>query len=183
MAKHTKRVKRNWQTIEIDVVIDIGTPGIPAKSLIAALISETADNKFIATSLEATYQLTVEQAAEPNSIAAVSFGVAKSDYSAAEVETWVENSSGFKRENLISQEISKRMIKQIGMFSPRAVTAAQQVVATINEGMPIKTRLNWRILANTTLLFWVYNGGPTAIVVAANQKVHVLGQLKGFWED
>ncbi len=181
MGKHRGK-KRNWQSIEVDVNIALSA-GIAAKDLVAALISETADDNFIMTSLEATYTLTIEQAAEPNSIEAISFGIAKDDYSAAEVETWVENSTGFKRADLISQEISKRMVKNIATFAPRAVNAGQQIVVQVNDGMPIKTRLNWRILSGHTLLVWIYNGGDVAIVATSGQNLRVMGQMRGFWED
>ncbi len=182
MGKHRKQLKRDWQSIEIDLAFAL-SGGIAAKDMDAELLTETADDNFIATSLEATYTCTLEQGAEPNTLANIAFGVAKSDYSAAEIEAWYENSSGFKRENLIAAEISSRHIKQIGIMSPRAVNAAQQVVTTINEGMPIKTRLNWRILEDTTLAFWIYNGGDVAILALANQVFSVSGSLKGFWED
>ncbi len=181
MGKHRK-VKRNWQSIEIDLTFSLSA-GITAKDLVASLISETADDNFIMTSLEATYALTFEQAAEPNSVEAISIGIAKDDYSAAEVETWVENSTGFKRADLISQEISKRMVKQIATFVPPTVAAGQQVVVSLNDGMPIKTRLNWRILTGHTLLIWLYNGGDVNIGATSGQNLRVMGQMRGFWED
>ncbi len=182
MGQH-RRKKRSWQSIEIDVDIDIGTAGLAAKDLVAALMSETADDNFIATSVSATYTLTLEQAAQPNSLSNIAIGLAKSDYSAAEVETWIENSTGFKRADLVAQEISRRMIKNIGTFMPVSVTAAELVSTVLNDGLPIKTRLNWRIVEDTTLLFWVYNGGENNVVISGNQKVRVIGQIRGFWEN
>jgi len=183
MGKHGRKSKRNWQSIEIDVEIDYGASGLAAKALIKTAMSEIADSDFIATSVIATYTAQVEQAADPNGLSNIALGLAKSDYTAQEIEEWIENSSGFKRANLIAQEISKRMIKNIGVFQPETRVLAEHVNMELNDGMPVKTRLNWRIMEQTTLSFWIYNGGGTAIVTSGNQKCRVIGQIRGFWDD
>ncbi len=182
MGKHRGK-KKNWQTIEIDFVLDIGSAGIAIAGIDANGIITGPDDNFIATSLEATYTLNVEQSAQPTAVSNLVFGLSKSDYSITEIKEWVENTVGFARANLIAQEISRRVIKHVGVFQPRMVAAAEAVEAKINDGMPVKTRLNWRILAGQTITFWIYNGGELAVPTAANQKVRVNGRLAGFWED
>jgi len=183
MAKHGRKPKRNWQTIEIDAVLDLGIAGLAAKDAVTFQVSELATENFIATSVTVTPTLLIEQAAEPNGLSTIMFGVSKSDYNAAEVEAWIENQSGFTRADLIAQEVSRRMIKTIGVFMPEQRPAAAQISVALTEGRPIKTRLNWRILEGTTLAFWIYNGGQVAIVASTGQLINCLGKITGFWED
>ncbi len=184
MAKHGRGSKKAWQTIEVQLEFDIGDSGLSAKDLGSAGITpDTADDNFIATSVEATYSINIEQAAEPNEVGPVVVGLAKSDYSTAEIEAWVENTTGFTRANLISQEISARHIRHVGMFTLPQVTTSQQVSAELNDGVPIKTRLNWRILEGTRIVVWLYNAGEVSIVASAGQNLVMAGQINGFWED
>ncbi len=182
MAKHGK--KRSWQTIEFERSTDLGTAGLAAGDLHDdVLTSDTADDNFIATSIESTWTLDLEQAAEPNNVGPVHVGYAKSDYTDAEIEAWVENATGFTRADLVSQEISKRHIKHVGTFSIPTSATNVQVSAVLNDGNPIKTPLNWRILEGTTIDVWAYNAGQVAIPASTGQRLITAGQLNGFWED
>ena len=72
----------------------------------------------------------------------VRVGVAHSDYSAAEIEEWIENAQSWDLGDKIGQEVGKRLIREIGVFR-----ASGQAIGptTLNEGRPIKTKLNWRL--------------------------------------
>ncbi len=188
MAKHRpKGKKRAWQTIEVSQVTEMGG-GIAIDDLIKDQITDdTADDNFIATSVDLTWTGQIEQAAEPDNVGPLLFGLAKSDYSDAEIEAWVENASGFTRANLIQQEISKRHIKHVGTFTFPSLapseTAGKVTAQLVNDGMPVHTRLNWRILEGTSISLWVYNAGNTAVVTASNQDLVCTGKINGFWED
>ncbi len=182
MAKHSR--KTSWQTIEVERATDFGVAGIGASDLAKdVLTADTADDNFIATSIELAYSMDIEQAAEPNNVGPIHIGLAKSDYSDAEIEAWVENASGFTRANLIQQEISKRHIKHVATFTLPQLAAAEQVSVEVNDGKPIKTRLNWRILEGTTISVWIYNAGTSAIPASSGQVLTSVGQINGFWED
>jgi len=186
MAKHSN-AKKAWQTIEVSQETDL-TSGITASDLVKdQLTDDVADDNFIATSLDLTWTSHIEQAAEPGNIGPLLFGVAKSDYSDAEIEAWVENPSGFTRANLIQQEISARHIKLIGQFSYPSLApsevAGKVVSKLLNDGLPIHTRLNWRILEGQSLSLWVYNAGNADVVATSGQDVTVFGKINGFWED
>ncbi len=86
-------------------------------------------------------------------------GLAHSDYSAAEIEEWIENTGSWEEGNLIQQEIADRKIREVGVFDdPDA--AADSVV--LNDGLPIKTKLNWILTIGQTLDVWVYNLGAAS---------------------
>ncbi len=179
------RKNQQWETIEVDMLFDLGAAGLASLDLAEQnLTPDVATDNFIATSTELQVDFQFEQAVEPNALGSFAVGLAKSDYSSAEIEAWLESDVGFTRTDLVGQEVSHRHIKHIGTMNPLVIAdAAQQVQVQLNGGMPIKTKLNWRILENATISAWLYNGGEVAIVASAGQDLRVFGQINGFWED
>ncbi len=98
-------------------------------------------------------------------------GIAHSDYSVAEVEAWIELQTGWDEGDLGSREVANRYIRRIGQFDVPA--AANQSIA-LNEGRPIKTKLNWILLQSQGLNFFCYNTG-TAAVATTDPNVQVQG--------
>ncbi len=85
-------------------------------------------------------------------------GVAHSDYSIAEIEEWLEVTTVFSPKDLRGQEVARRKIRRIGIFD---CAAAQQ---TLNEGMPIRTKLGWMLPEGQVgLVLWVYNTDTGAL--------------------
>lgn len=182
MAKHPKRRRRNWQTIEVHNKFPLDA-GFASEAGLSRDLTDNATENFIATSLEATYTLAVEQAAEPNGVGPLMIGIAKSDYTIAEISEWVTNTSGFTRADLRQQEISKRHIKHVGEFHLESIASAAKLRVELNDGLPIKTPLNWRILTGTQIQVWIFNNGDVSVVATGGQDLFINGQINGFWED
>ena len=98
-------------------------------------------------------------------------GVAHNDYSAADIENWIENSGAWDEGDLVSQELAKRKIRMVGIF-PIPASAAETVV--LNDGQPIRTKLGFILNAGLTLNLWCYNLG-TATVQTTVPKVRCQG--------
>jgi len=91
-------------------------------------------------------------------------GLAHSDYSVAEIEEYIENVDSWDEGDLVqSREIGRRLIRILGIFdNPVAVTDS----ISLNDGKPIKTKLNWQLASGQTLRLWVYNTGSASIATA-----------------
>ncbi len=167
------------------MLFDLGAAGLASLDLAEQnLTPDTASAQFIATSSDLQVDFQFEQGVEPNALGSFAVGLAKSDYNSAEIEAWLESDVGFTRTDLIGQEISMRHIKHLGTMNPLVIAdAAQQVQVQLNDGMPVHTKLNWRILEGATISIWFYNGGEVAIVASSGQDLRVFGQINGFWED
>ncbi len=141
----------------VDEFMQLGT--LAAVTLLSALFDETVDEKTLVSSIVATWTLgnwTPIANAGP-----IMFGVAHSDYTDAEIEAYIEATSSWNRSDLLAtREVAKRLIRRIGQF--QAPTAVEQV-AVINDGRPVKTKLNWRMQEGQTLRLWAYNTGGAAI--------------------
>ncbi len=79
------------------------------------------------------------------------YGVAHSDYTAAEIEEALEAAGAWDEGDLVAQEAAKRLVREIGILTEEETA--------LNDGQPVKTRLNWRIATGDTLQFWIRNRG------------------------
>ncbi len=124
---------------------------------VAEIFDEVVDERTLISSIVAAYSLgnwTPVAAAGP-----IMIGVAHSDYTLAEIEAFIETTGSWNETDLVQQEVAGRKIRRIGVFpSPRAVE--DEVV--LNDGKPIKTKLNWILTEGQSLQFWAYNTGTAA---------------------
>ena len=109
--------------------------------------SETVDEKMFALSLEATWVLRDHVAAE----SPITVGFAHSDYSAAEIEEYIENTGSWSQGDLVGQEIGRRKIRVVGSFG------GEGTESELNEGRPVKTPMKWVLTTGDTIECFAYN--------------------------
>ncbi len=110
-----------------------------------------------------------------DNVGPIECGVAHSDYSLAEIEEVLEATSSWNEGDKISQEIQRRLVRRIGVFQHS--DALEDSV--LNEGQPIKTRLNWILNAGQGLNFWVYNQGSGSLATT-DPNMHIVGHANLF---
>ncbi len=134
---------------------------LAGKTLSSAPFPDTVDEETFVSSLVGIYSMS---AFTPTADSSAMVGVAHADYSNAEIEEYIENTAGWTRGNLVqTREIGRRFIRQVGIFpSGSAVTET----VTLNDGKPIKTKLNWTMTTGQTLRLWLYNAGTVAFLTA-----------------
>ncbi len=151
--------------IQLDVVL---TTLAAATGVLAA--TDTVDDTTRVSSVKAMYSL--EDFTDGAGIGPIILAVAHSDYSLAEVEEFLELTTGWSQANLVSREISARRIRKIGVFESAPSGTA---VATLNDGKPIKTKLNWLLSEGQGLNFVGYNSGSNAVATTV-PRIHVDGK-------
>ncbi len=140
----------------VDEEVPLGA--LAAKTLISAVFDETVLEKTRISSIVATWALNNwTPLAERGPI---QVGLAHSDYSDAEVEEWIENAGSWNRGDKVSQEIARRLVRSVGIFDAASLAAGD---AVLNDGRPIKTKLNWTLITGQTLRLWAYNLGVVAV--------------------
>ncbi len=134
----------------------LGTLG--AKVAVGTVFDETVNERTRVTSIEAIYTLSNYT---PIALAGpILIGIAHSDYSDAEIEEWIETTGSWNEGDLVQLEVAGRKIRRIGVFdTPDAVTDS----AVLNDGKPIKTKLNWILNQGQGLKQWAYNTGQVAL--------------------
>ncbi len=145
-------------------------PTLAATTLIAVPFDETVNERTLVSSIDASYSLS--NFTPIADVGPIEVGVAHGDYSDAEIEEWVENTGSWNEGDMVqSKEIGQRRIRSIGMFE--STTSATDGV-TLNDGKPIKTKLNWILNQGQTLKLWAYNRG-SANVATTVPDIHAVG--------
>ncbi len=156
LAKHPRRRRkfRAYLRGRVHQKIPIGTLG--AATLVAQALQDSVTEKAFVTSIVATWALSN---VTPSGSGPLLVGVAHGDYTAAEIEAFIENSTSWDRGDLITQEVNRRKIKIVGVFDEP--TSADDEVR-LQDGRMIKTKLNWVLETGQSLDLWAYNRGSVA---------------------
>ncbi len=160
MAKHGRprkgRSMSNYLRGNVDEQLDLGT--LAARTAIQIAFDETVDERTRITSLVATWamdQFTVAAGDGP-----IMVGVNHSDYTLAEVQEWIDNTGSWSSGDLVSQEVGRRKIRMAGVFEASAQAGGAYA---LNDGKPIKMKLNWDLNSGQGLELWAMNLGDSAL--------------------
>ena len=173
LAKHPKRRRRMGRYIRGNVDETLALTTLANRTLVAAVFDEVVTERSLISSLVASWAM--DDFTAGIDIGPIMVGIAHSDYSAAEIEEYIENTASWAEADQIGQEVGKRKVRIAGIFGRGGVSgsADHQV---LNNGDPIKMKLNWILNAGQTLDLWAFNLG-TAAVATTVPDVHVQGHV------
>lgn len=155
----------------VDEELGLGT--LAGKTLVGQAMDESVPERTLVSSIVAAYSL--DDFTNGFDIGPIVCGVAHGDYSDAEIEEVIENTGSWSEGDLIAQEVAKRKIRIIGTFSQQLSGGTQ----LLNQGRPIKTKLNWILLTGDSLRIWAYNMGSNALATTV-PTIHVSGHVNLF---
>jgi len=136
----------------IDFTMDIGS--LAASDVISQAVADSVSERSIVTSVQCSYALSDFTPAAGEG--PLSVGVCHGDYTDAELEEWIELSTGWDVADLVSREVSGRKIRKIGTFAAPSDPAD---IVNLFDGRMRKTKLNWILNSGQTIRFWIYNAG------------------------
>ncbi len=165
MAKNGRRSpyrNTNWKKqmgryIRGNVDLDMALGTLNPKTLTAQAVSQTVTERTFLSSVVLLWSLIGKTVADNQG--PIMVGIAHSDYTAAEIEAWIENQASWAEADLIGREINRRKIRRVGVFN-EDVSLATQV---LNQGQPQYTKCNWILNAGQTIDIWAYNNGSVAL--------------------
>jgi len=153
--------------------LELGALG--ALTAISQIFNDTVPDTMRCTSLKATYAL---QGFTPGSDdGPIMVGVAHSDYTTAEIEAWIELINSWDFGDLSQREVTERLIRKIGIFENPTLSSAS---TTLNDGKPIRTRLNWLLREGQSLRLWAYNLGES--ILTSSPEVLAQGKAN-LWRE
>ncbi len=167
MARHGRRGRRKFRPYlkgQVSFTMNLGTLG--SKVVQSANVTDVLTEKAYVTSVKATYFL--QQFSTGANIGPVMCGVAHSDYTATEIEEWIENQGSWEQGDLRTQEIGKRKIRRVGVFENPTGT---NLTSVLNDGKPITTKCGWQLMSAQTVKFWVWNAGQAALTGDADFQI------------
>ncbi len=148
----------------VDESLSLGT--LAANTLIGTIFDDTVNERTLVTSLVATWVMSDFTSVSGDGPILV--GIAHSDYTDAEVEQVIETTGSWDEGDLINQEIGSRKVRKVGFFRTDAATTLD--FNTLNEGKPIKMKLNWILNQGQSLRLWAYNAGSGALTTGVQVK-------------
>ncbi len=160
----------NYMKGSVEEELDLGT--LAARTLVSVIFDQVTSEKTFASSLVATWSL--DDFTNAIGDGPIAVGVAHSAYSDAEIEAVIEATGDWNQGNLIQQEIGRRKVRIIGVF--RTSQADSQGIAVLNDGRPIKTKLNWSLNTGQSLRLWAYNQGSSALATTT-PNVRCIGHV------
>ncbi len=152
LAKRPKRRRRMGRYIRGNVDTALALLTLAADALTVQAIPGTVTERTLISSV--VLNVALKGAASTDGPWLV--GVAHSDYSAAEIEEVIELDATWSEGDKIAQEVGKRLVRKLGV-----VSALGGSFASLYEGGPKRTKLNWILNAGQTIDVWVYNMGIT----------------------
>ncbi len=147
---------------------------LATKDVVLAIFDQAVKDRTLISSLVATWSI-AEWTPTANA-GPIMVGVSHSDYTAAEIEEWIESTGSWNEGDLVQQEVANRKIRQVGVFQQMGNLLSDSV---LNDGKPIKTKLKWILLEDQTLNLWAYNMGGSS-VATTTPDVQCMGHANLF---
>ncbi len=98
----------------------------------------------------------------------ITVGLAHSDYSVTEIKECLESSASIDPGLKVEQERANRLVRIVGTFNSEANNS-------LNDGKPLKTRLNWLIAIGDSVVMFAFNEQSGALATGA--ILHSQGNL------
>lgn len=145
MAKKGRRGGR--KLLKGRIIADNALGALADVDVIAFDLAENVNERTFALSTECTWAINNHTVGE----GPIHVGWAHGDYSDAEIEAWVENTGSWNEGDLVSTEVARRKIRQVGTF------AGLSTDEVLNDGKSIKTTLKFILNQGEGLKMWAYN--------------------------
>ena len=160
MAKHPKRRMGRYLKGRVDEEVPLGT--LVTKTAVVASFDEVVDDATLVSSIVGKWAIEGLTAGE----GPIEVGVAHGDYTLAEIEEYLENTGSWNESDKVqSREVARRLVRSVGILSSDE--------DMINDGKPVKTKLNWLLNEGQTLDLWAYNISTGQLTTGA--IVHLTG--------
>lgn len=159
----------------VDGELSLGT--LAGQTLVGVNLSDVMTESGIITSLVATWAL--KELTEAAGDGPITVGIAHSDYTDAEIQENILVSNGWDRGDKIARERTKRLVRVIGTFSSAAGGGGGLGTDYLNDGKPIKTKLNWGLTTGDTLKIWAFNDGGSSLATTV-PELFVVGHANLF---
>ncbi len=165
------RRRRSFNLRRVRVASGFAVGALAALDLIAGAIIPVATDPYRLMSTDLTYKITDLGSASDDG---QEFGLAHSDYSDAEIEECLESQASIDLGDKVAQEQANRLVRSIGTFTGDGLSGGDK---NVNDGLPIKTKLNWHMSTGDALRLWIRNGSgviwTTGSAIVAQGKIWV----------
>ncbi len=150
--KRPIRKRRSFQLRRVRITPELALSTLASDTVLNVGFLGTADGAYRCVSIKATYSIKGLTGGE----GPITFGFAHSDYSVTEIKECLEASNSISQGLKVEQEKANRLVRIVG-------TLSQTGASMLNDGQPVKTRLNWLIAIGDQVNLFAYNESTAAL--------------------
>ncbi len=155
LAKHGRSgPRRRYSLRRVRVTPELALGTLTTDTVITAVATGLATDTYRLISAKLSWTLTNLTAGE----GPITVGLVHSDYDVAEIKECLE-AFGIDQGDKIAQEQMDRLVRVVGTF-----TGAN---STLNDGRPIRTKLNWKIAIGKEVLIFAYSEDTATLTTGA----------------
>ncbi len=165
---YRRRQSRRFNLRRVRVTASVGAGALASLDVTAGAVGSAVADKVRFISVKFAYALSGAQVEDDS----YEFGLAHSDYTAAEIEECLESQTAIDLGDKVAQERANRLVRVIGTFGSVRSAAGGSM---FNDGRPVKTKLNWLMAAGDNLQLWIRNG--SAVIYTTGSTITITGDL------
>ncbi len=168
MARRPKRRAFTLRGVRASPSISLGA--LAAITVFAGAIFGNADGAYRIMSYTGTWSIENHTAGE----GPIVVGFAHGSYTVTQIKEAIESGASISIGNKLADEHAGRLVRRIGTFSGNSTEE------TLNDGKPIKTRLNWAIPIGTNFNLFAYNDSTATLTTGTIVRTNGKGWVKDY---
>lgn len=162
MAKKPKS-KRRFNLRRVRISSELALVTLASDTALLGSLTGAAGGAYRAVTMKHTF--TLRNATEGEG--PVTVGYAHSDYSVTEVKECLEAFAAIDQGDKIARERANRLVRTVGTFWRTGGVTGAVGSASLNDGKPVRTRLNWLINIGDSVNLFVFNESTGALTTGA----------------
>ncbi len=170
MARKPARGRRRYSLRKVNATPTITVGNLAVSTVVTGTVYGNADGAYRIMSFSGIWTLSDNTANDGPLVV----GFAHADYTVTEIKECLESASSISIGNKVLNEQADRLVRVVGVFPGLSPDEA------LNDGRPIKTRLNWAIPIGTNLNIFAYNDDAGQRTTGGFVKLNGAGWVKDY---
>ncbi len=162
MAHRKPRGRRRFTLRKVRISNTTAIGALAALDVIEGSLTNVATEQLRVISLDLAWSIGDLGATQDDG---QEFGVAHSDYTAAEIEECLEATGSLDPGDKLAEEKANRLVRSIGQMQGAPGTGAGK---SFKNGEKVKTRLNWLLSTGDSIVVWIRNGSGAVYTTGAS---------------
>ncbi len=167
LAKRKPQRRRRYRLRGVRITTELALGTLASDVAVVTSLTGNSDAQYRAISVSSTYSMVGITAGD----GPITVGLAHSDYTVTEIKENMESAAAISPGLKIEQERTNRLVRVVGTLRPAGVGLG----SFLNDGEPVKTRLNWLLPIGKSVNLFAFNEGTGALSTGA--IVHMSGKI------
>ncbi len=160
LAKHGRSGRARYSLRPVRVHPELALSTLATDTVISTNVTAPQATSLRVISTKFTWALSGLTAGE----GPITCGLSHSDYTVTEIKEFLDSGGSIDPGDKIANERANRLVRVVGTFKSEANTY-------LNDGRPIKTRLNWAIAIGESLEVWFFNEQTGTLTTGAVGRI------------